>query len=396
MAHHRKRVRRAVGRAFVWPAGGRFGGVLEYAAPRTLAHRLSPSDINARANIDALKRAGCTDIPSICAVQGPCARPWLRLWDLRGRRSVYRPHLRPRGELLRRGAGRPCVDGRAGLSAPLAAGRRGRGSRPAAPVVEGGTYLAMEGPQFSSRAESRLYRSWGCDVIGNMAGMSPSWPSWPGKPSCPMRAWPWSPDYDAWREAGAPVEVGEVLAVMRANAGLARETVRRFVAALPLIREASPIDTCLDQAIVTPPSERDPRMVARLAAVARPRAWRSGDEPCRRHPDHSRLPEARDHVPRHHHPSGRCARLSPRHRRDPHPLRRGQSRQGRRHRGPRFHPRRRGRPPGSPPASCRSASGASCRTRPSRWNTRSNTAPTSSRCTWTPSSLASGCCWSTI
>jgi 5'-methylthioadenosine phosphorylase len=75
-------------------------------------------------------------------------------------------------------------------------------------------------------------------------------------------------DYDAWREGAAPVEVAEILAVMRDNVAHARHALRLLIEGLPAVREASPIDTCLDQALVTPPSERDPRMVERLSVVA--------------------------------------------------------------------------------------------------------------------------------
>jgi 5'-methylthioadenosine phosphorylase len=128
-----------------------------------------------------------------------------------------------------------------------------------------GTYLAMEGPQFSTRAESRLYRAWGCDVIG-MTGMPEA--ALAREAELPYACLAMVTDYDAWRDGEAAVQVPEILSVMRANATPARHALRRLVEALPTVREASPIDTCLDQALVTPPSERDPAMIAALSAVA--------------------------------------------------------------------------------------------------------------------------------
>ena len=123
----------------------------------------------------------------------------------------------------------------------------------------------MEGPQFSTRAESRLYRSWGCDVIG-MTAMPEA--ALAREAELPYAALAMITDYDAWREGAAPVEVAEILVVMRDNVVHARHALRLLIEGLPGVREASPIDTCLDQALVTPPSERDPRMVERLSAVA--------------------------------------------------------------------------------------------------------------------------------
>ena len=132
-------------------------------------------------------------------------------------------------------------------------------------VAKGGTYLAMEGPQFSTRAESHLYRQWGADVIG-MTAM-------PEAKLCREAEMPYAlvgmvTDYDCWREDAAFVEVSEVIEQMNANGELARKTVEALVAALPEEREASPLDTVLDYALITAPEERDPAMCAKLDAVA--------------------------------------------------------------------------------------------------------------------------------
>lgn len=232
-------------------------------------HRLPPGEINARANIDALKRAGCTDVLSLSAV------------------GSLRESLSPGtfvvvDQFIDRTAGRISSFFGAGLVAhvsmadpvcPRLAGLAAAAAREAgASVVEGGTYLAMEGPQFSSRAESELYRSWGCSVIG-MTNMPEA--RLAREAELPYASVAMVTDYDCWRLGEAPVAVDQILAVLQANAAGARAMVRRLALALPPERPASPIDTCLDGAIITAPEARDPAMAAKLEAVAG-RALRAG------------------------------------------------------------------------------------------------------------------------
>ncbi len=132
-------------------------------------------------------------------------------------------------------------------------------------MVEGGCYLAMEGPQFSTRAESALYRSWNCDVIG-MTAMPEA--KLAREAELPYASVAMVTDYDCWREGGEAVEVGHILEIMAANSGKARALVRRLVEALPPERPPSPIDTALDGAIITAPGSRDPKMIERLSVVA--------------------------------------------------------------------------------------------------------------------------------
>ena len=115
-------------------------------------HVLPPSEINFRANIDALKRCGVTDLVSLSAVGS--LREDLAARRFRRRRPVYRPHFCPAQELLRRRLRRPCFDGASGLRPDRRRAGRGRGAGRIA-LKRGGTYLVMEGPQFSSLAESR-------------------------------------------------------------------------------------------------------------------------------------------------------------------------------------------------------------------------------------------------
>ena len=133
-----------------------------------------------------------------------------------------------------------------------------------ASVTRGATYLAMEGPQFSTRAESRLYRSWGCDLIG-MTAMPEA--KLAREAELPYALVAMVTDYDCWRESGEAVEVGDVLAQLSANADAARGMVVELARRLPERREASPIDTNLDSALITAPDARDPAMVAKLDAV---------------------------------------------------------------------------------------------------------------------------------
>jgi 5'-methylthioadenosine phosphorylase len=155
------------------------------------------------------------------------------------------------------------------LTALLAAAARAAGAE----VAEDGTYLAMEGPQFSSRAESELYRSWGCDVIG-MTAMPEA--KLAREAELPYALVGMVTDYDCWRQGEEAVEVSAIIARLMANAGTARRMVEEFAGALPEERTPSPIDTNLDTAIITAPDSRDPAMLARLDAVCRRALSRSG------------------------------------------------------------------------------------------------------------------------
>jgi 5'-methylthioadenosine phosphorylase len=242
---------------------GRIGAARLAFLPRHgRGHRLPPTDVNARANIDALKRAGCTDVLSISAVGS--LREALSPGDFvvvdqfidrtfAREKSFFGPGLAAHVSMAH-----PVCPRLSGLAAKAA---RAAGAR----VVEGGCYLAMEGPQFSTRAESALYRSWGCDVIG-MTNMPEA--KLAREAELPYASVAMVTDYDCWREAMAPVEVTHIQAVLAANADKARDLVRHLAEILPVPRQPSPIDTCLDGALITAPAARDPLMARRLAAVA--------------------------------------------------------------------------------------------------------------------------------
>lgn len=241
---------------------GRIGTIKFVFLPRHgRGHRLPPSDVNARANIDALKRAGCTDVVAISAVgslREELAPGHFVIPDQFFDRTFARDKsfFGP-GMVAHVSMADPTCDRLSGLcaDAAMAAG---------AVTVRGGTYLAMEGPQFSSRAESMLYRQWGCDVIG-MTAMPEA--KLAREAELPYALVGMVTDYDCWRGAGESVEVSAVIAQLMANADRARELVVRLAALLPAERPPSPIDTVLDQAIITAPDARDPTLLAKLDAV---------------------------------------------------------------------------------------------------------------------------------
>jgi 5'-methylthioadenosine phosphorylase len=123
----------------------------------------------------------------------------------------------------------------------------------------------MEGPQFSTRAESELYRAWGCHVIG-MTNMPEA--KLAREAELPYASVCMVTDYDCWREGEAAVEVSHILEIMHANTARAKRLVVALAMALPAERPPSPIDRALDGAIITAPSARDPEMIARLDTVA--------------------------------------------------------------------------------------------------------------------------------
>ena len=130
------------------------------------------------------------------------------------------------------------------------------------------TYIAIEGPQFSTRAESLMFRQWGADVIG-MTAMPEA--RLAREAELPYALLGMVTDYDCWRDAGADVDVAEIVKVMHANAATARDALAHLAALLPPERAASPIDTVLDNAIITSPDAMSHAAIARLDAVARRR-----------------------------------------------------------------------------------------------------------------------------
>jgi 5'-methylthioadenosine phosphorylase len=241
---------------------GRIGAVRFVFLPRHgRGHRIPPSDVNARANIHALKAAGCTDVVAISAVgslREELPPGYFVVVDQFVDRTVARPgsFFGP-GVVAHVSLADPTCERLSELcaAAAIAAG---------ASVTSGGTYLAMEGPQFSSRAESRLYRQWGCDVIG-MTAMPEA--RLAREAELPYALVGMVTDYDCWRGAGEKVEVSAVIAQLMANADIGRRLVVELARSLPAQRTGSPIDTVLDAALITAPDARDPAMIEKLDVI---------------------------------------------------------------------------------------------------------------------------------
>ena len=241
---------------------GRIAGVKFVFLPRHgRGHRIPPSQVNARANIDALKRAGCTDLVAISAVGS------LRDALAPGRFVVIDQYI---DRTVARASSYfgPGLVAHVSMADPvcprLSALAAGAAEAAGAEVARGGCYVAIEGPQFSTRAESRLYRTWGGDVIG-MTGMPEA--KLAREAELPYASIGMVTDYDCWREDQAAVDVGEILARLEANVETARRLVVALAKRLPGERAPSPIDTNLDGAIMTAPAARDPAMLAKLDAI---------------------------------------------------------------------------------------------------------------------------------
>ena len=245
---------------------GRIGSVELVFLPRHgRGHVISPTDVNYRANIDVLKRAGCTDLLSISAcgsLQEAYAPGEFLIVD----QFIDRTFAREKSFF-----GKGCV-AHVSMAHPvcgrLAAMAGDAAEAAGAKVHRGGTYLAMEGPQFSSLAESKLYRQWDCDVIG-MTGMPEA--KLAREAELPYATIAMVTDYDCWREETDNVSVTNVLEVLQGNAALAREMVVKLAETLSETpRTISPqgIETGLDYAVMTAPEKRDADLIAKLDAVA--------------------------------------------------------------------------------------------------------------------------------
>ena len=227
-------------------------------------HKIPPSEINFRANIDALKRAGVTDVISVSAV------------------GSLREHLKPGmfvivDQFIDRTFARSKSFFGNGLVAHVSmahpvCSRLGDHIEAAAKeagiaALRGGTYLVMEGPQFSSLAESELYRSWGCDVIG-MTNMPEAKLAREAELCYATVAM--VTDYDCWHPDHDDVTVDQIVKVLLANADKARSLVKQV--APKVIGDAGggmcSCRSALEYAIITSPDARDATMVARLDAVA--------------------------------------------------------------------------------------------------------------------------------
>jgi 5'-methylthioadenosine phosphorylase len=244
---------------------GEIGGLpIVFLSRHDKGHRLSPSDINYRANIDVLKRAGVTDLVSLSAC------------------GSFREELPPGtfvivDQYVDRTFGRAssffgkgCVAhvSMAHPVAPLLAGRiekaaQAEGIR----HVRGGTYICMEGPQFSTYAESMTYKQLGYSVIGmtNMPEAKLAREAELCYASVAMVT-----DFDCWHPDHDAVQVADIIKVLMENAANAQRLVGRLARDFPREHEPCPIgsDRALDSALITAPEARDPALLQKLDAVA--------------------------------------------------------------------------------------------------------------------------------
>jgi 5'-methylthioadenosine phosphorylase len=227
-------------------------------------HRIPPSGINFRANIEALKRLGVTDIISVSAV------------------GSLREHLAPGtfvivDQFIDRTFAReksffgPGLVAHVSMARPVC-GRLGEHLHASAVeaginVARGGTYLVMEGPQFSSYAESELYRTWNCDVIG-MTNMPEAKLAREAEMCYATVAM--VTDYDCWHPNHDDVTVDAVVKVLVENADRARALVRRAAPRIGADKSAASCGcrSALEHAIITAPEVRDPKVMQRLSIVA--------------------------------------------------------------------------------------------------------------------------------
>ena len=245
---------------------GRLDGIDMVFLPRHgRGHVHSPGSVPYRANIDALKRAGVTDVISVSAVgsfrEEMAPGDFVIIDQFIDRTFDREKSFFGPGCVAHVSAANPTCPR---LSAACLTAAREAGVT----VHEGGTYLAMEGPQFSTLAESKMYReSWGCDVIGmtNMPEAKLAREAELCYASIAMVT-----DYDSWHPDHGEVDVSAILATLTANASNARATVAGLPRLLGAEREPCPhgCDRALDFAIITAPEARDPALLAKLDAVA--------------------------------------------------------------------------------------------------------------------------------
>lgn len=244
---------------------GRIGETkVVFLARHGRGHRFSPTGINYRANIDVMKRAGVTDIVSLSAcgsfrnelhpglfvlVDQFVDRTFGRATSFFGNGCVaHVSFAQPVGPVLQK---------------RIAAAAEAEGIS----VHRGGTYVCMEGPQFSTLAESKHYKASNFDVIG-MTNMPEAKLAREAEITYATIAM--VTDYDCWHPSHDSVDVASVVAVARANAGKAAQLVARVARDFPAERETCPAGShrALDGAIMTAPAQRDPELLAKLDAVA--------------------------------------------------------------------------------------------------------------------------------
>ncbi len=245
---------------------GHLNGVKMVFLPRHgRGHIQTPSTVNYRANIDILKRAGVTDVISVSACgsfrEQMAPGDFVIIDQFIDRTFAREKSFFGPGCVAHVSVAHPTCPR---LSDACFTAARDQGVT----VHMGGTYLAMEGPQFSTLAESKMYRNvWGCDVIGmtNMPEAKLAREAELCYASVAMIT-----DFDSWHPEHGEVDVTKIIQTLMGNAENAKGLVARLPALLGAKRDACPhgCDKALEFAILTQPDARDPKMVAKLDAVA--------------------------------------------------------------------------------------------------------------------------------
>jgi 5'-methylthioadenosine phosphorylase len=244
---------------------GTFEGIKVVFLPRHgRGHKISPTGLNYRANIHALKSVGVTDLISLSAVGSLKAElppgHFVIVDQFIDRSFAREKSFFGSGCVAHVSMAHP-VCPRIGDALETAANALGL------PVTRGGTYLVMEGPQFSTLAESNLYRSWGCSVIGmtNMPEAKLAREAEIDYASVAMVT-----DYDCWHEDHDAVTVDAVVKVLLENADKARNLVKTLIPKLGTPRPICPAGCghALEYALITAPATRDPEVLKKLKVVA--------------------------------------------------------------------------------------------------------------------------------
>jgi 5'-methylthioadenosine phosphorylase len=244
---------------------GEIGGLPIVFLPRHgQGHRVPPSDINYRANIDALKRAGVTDLVSVSAC-GSFREELPPGTFVIVDQFIDRTFARAKSFF-----GPGCV-AHVAMADPVSPGLADKieAAAKAENIAHrrGGTYLTMDGPQFSTRADSFLYRQWGCDVIGmtNLPEAKLAREAELCYASVAMIT-----DYDSWHPDHGEVDVTDIIRTLTGNADKARSLVKSLPGLLGPLRAPCPhgCDRELEHAILTQPDARDPALVGKLDAIA--------------------------------------------------------------------------------------------------------------------------------
>lgn len=244
--------------------GTLFGQAMAFLPRHGRGHTIPPSEVNYRANIDALKRLGVTDIVSLSAVgslrEDLAPGTFVIIDQFIDRTFAREKSFFGKGLVAHVSMAHP-VCSRLGDHLATSA------SATSLDIVRGGTYMVMEGPQFSSQAESQLYRQWGCDVIGmtNMPEAKLAREAELCYASVAMVT-----DFDCWHPDHDHVNVDQVIKVLLGNAGKGRELVKELVRQLPNDTTAHSCSCkhALEYALITAPQSRDPAMIKKLSVVA--------------------------------------------------------------------------------------------------------------------------------